>query len=693
MENKKSDLTNPHSAEKARAEDVSGLYYVYEELSNGADIQPLDDIKEEDFIPFEDKSALKDQENEYYPKNENKKSVKNKKLIIYAVSAAVLCAAILAGYNIFLRFNDFAHSAIAVYQKGDRVEVLLDNRKTIEIEDAVDAKLSDDGNYLVYSQNSTSKTGKYDLRMVEMKKRSSVKNRGTLAVKGAESGWKPSTDGAYIYYTVAEEGKKHYYAYVTEKKDSDPITLEASSVFIPPNGDIVYFTRQSGKNTLLYKMRIGEKASVISKVSGVEAFSDDKAQEIFYTVKNDGETYKLYKISGDSEPLEIASDVSEVYLDDYMIGGNLYYFVKSHSNLNRGDFIDDSYEKNDLRLKKPEKADYTETVGFIFKKEKFNESSYNLAMKDYNKKLLRDSVRKALDKTDLGLAVSSEYKVMVFDGKESRELAGGVRLENLLGYSKTGMPKIIVKKSGIAAGSKISMDTLYDVAVSYSVDYAVDYAVQTLKSEGYEISSGCKYIYFNTNVYEYDFTPKYDLDSAKFLFGSKNSVFAAVKSDDVHYNLYHCMIDGDSITKEKFIAEGVTSFETADGFVCFTVASHDISNNLYICYPDGSSTCICENSAQHSIQGDTVVVQRAKKDEEQLKDVDLLIFKDNQTEEIERGVYSKDIVLKNGKIAYIKNFRYSDESEADSSGGSLVIYTGSKKTEVGSPVNRIFDIN
>lgn len=694
MENNKSDLTNPHSAEKARAEDLSGLYPVFEELSNGVDIQPLDDIKEEVFIPFEDKTAFEKEENEYHVEAEKKKTGKGGKILRYAVIAAALCAVVLAGYNIFVRFNDFAHSASAVYQKGDKVEVLLDNRKTFEIEDVVDARLSSDGNYLIYSQNSTSKTGKYDLRLIEMKKRSSVKNKGTLAVRGADEGWKPSSDGAYIYYTVTQEDKPQYFAYIAEKKDSEPVAFNASSVFIPPNGDIVYFTRESGQNTQLYKMRIGEKADVIDKVSGVKAFSDDKVQEIFYTVKNDDESYKLYKISGGGEPLEIAEDVSEVYLDDYTVGGNLYYFVKSESKLNWSDFIADDYAYSDAELKSPQKEDYTYTVGFIFKREKFDESAYNLALQKYEKKQLRDSIRQALNQADLGLAVSSEYKVKVFSKEESKELAGGVRLENLLAFSKTGMPRIIVKRSGINTGNKISMDTLYNTAVSNSVEQAVDYAFQTLRSGGYEMSYGCKYIYCNSNnIYEYDFNPQYSTDSAELLFGSKNSIFAAVKSDDVHYNIYYSKVDGDSISQEKSVAEGVTSFETADGCVYFTVASQDINNDLYVCYPDGSNTCISENTVQHSIQNDSVIVLRAQEDEAYIKDADLLIFKDGRTEEIERGVYYKDIVLKNDKIAYIKDFRYSYDDKTDSSGGTMVIYADNKKTEAGRPVSRIFDIN
>ncbi len=693
MENKESGLTNPISVEKARTEDLSGLYPVFEELGNGIDIQPLEDVRQEEIIPFEDNTDFEEQQEEIPDEKENKKSGRRRGLIRAAVIVAVMCAIAFAGYNVFVHFNDFAHPAEAVYQKDDKVHILLDNSKEFEIENVVEAKLSEDGSYLVYSQNSTTKTGKLDIRMIELKKRSSVRNKGTLAVSGADEGWKASSDCAYVYYTVTQDDACHYYAYITADKESQPVVFDASEVFLPPNGDIVYFTRESGQENKLFRMRIGEKASAVSKVDGVKAFSDGKTQEIFYTVLNEDDSYKLYRITKDSEPLEIAPDVSEVYLEDYKVGGNLYYFVKSGSKLNWSDFISDEYADSDSAMKMPDKKDYTRTVGFIFKREKLDESAYNLALEKYEQKTLRDSVREALDNADIGLAVSSEYRVKVFDGEKSRELAGGVKLENLVAFSKDGNPRIVVKKSGIGPNTVISMDSLYQTARQNSVEQAVDYAIQTLKSGGYEISSGYKYSFCNgTNVYEYDFAPSYDVSSASILFGGKNSIFAAVKSDKKYYDIYWCRVDGDSVSKEKRIAEGVTTFESVNGKIYLTAASDNVNNDLYVFSPDGSGVCICENSVKHFISDDgTAAALKTEEDESIAVNAELIFYDGKRVSEVDGGVYLKNVVVKNDRIAYIKNYAQAAD-KGEPSGGTMIIYENGKRTEINSSVSRIFDI-
>lgn len=694
MENKKSGLTNPVSVEKARAEDLSGLYPVFEELgNNGIDIQPLEDIQEEEIIPFEDNTEFEEQEEEEPSENEDKKSGRARGFIRTAVVIAVMCAVVFVGYNIFVHFNDFAHSARAVYQKDGKIYVMLDNSKEFEIENVVDAKISEDGNYLVYSQSSTTKTGKFDIRMIDLKKRSSVRNKGTIAVSGADEGWKASSDCEYVYYTVTQNDDCNYYAYITADKESQPVVFDADEVFLPPNGDVVYFTRKTTEKTQLFKMRIGEKATAVSDIDGVKEFSDDKTQEIYYTVKNRNSTYKLYRIEKASEPYEIASDVSEVYLDDYQIGGNLYYFVKSKSKLNWSDFVSDEYADSDAAMKKPDKNDYKRKVGFIFKREKLDESAYNLAVEKYEQKKLRDSVRKALNNADIGLALPAEYKVKVFDGEKSKDMASGVTLENLVAFSRTGNPRIIVKKSGLGPNTVISMDSLYQTAKQNGVDLAVDYAVQTLKSDGYEVSDGYKYSFYNgTNVYQYDFNPEYDASSATILFGGKNSIFAAVKSDKKHYDVYFCRLDDDSISKEKRIAEGVTAFETADEKIYLSVASQNVNNDLYVFGHNGSGACICKDVVKYYINDDgSATVLKANEEEAVVKDVELVLFDGEKTSEIDGGVYYKNIVMKNGRTAYIKNYEPAVD-EGDPSGGTMYICEDGELTEINTSVNLIYDI-
>lgn len=692
MENNKSDLTNPLSVEKARAEDLSGLSSVLEQFENGVDIQPLDDLVKEEIIPFIDSVELEEYERAVAERKALKRARTKRILGFVAAITTAVFVLVFAVYNIYMRLDDFAHSAVAVYQRGEIVQVLLDNAKTVDLENVVEAKLSKNGEYLVYSQHSSTKTGKLDLRVVELKKRASVKNKGTLAASGVDKGWETSDDCAYVYYALTEDGSQNSYAYMTANKKSEPFAFEADETFLPPSGDIIYFTRKTEHETQLFRMRIGEKATLIDNVSGAKGFKDDKTLEIFYTVANDNSTYTLYKITGDAEPVKIASDVGEVYLDDYKVGGNLYYFVKSGSNLNWSDFVVDKYADTDDDIEMPKKEDYTRVVGFIFKRKKLDESAYNQAVARYQRKVKRDEIRKALDKVDLGFTLSNEYKIKVYNGEKSKELAGGVTLENLMAFSQSGIPKIIIKKSGVGIDAKVDMDELYDTAKKSSVAAAVDYAVETLKSSGYEINYGYKYIYtVQGTVYEYDFNPSYNLDDTVFLFGGGNSIFAAVRNNNVYYDIYYCKVDGNSMTYATRLAQSATSFEIAGEDLYITVASQNINNDLYICTADGECKLISENTVKYYINDDSIAILQAKEDESVIRDVELCIYKDGGLREIDGGVYSKSIMFKKDKIAYLKN--YQDQTyEGSPYGGTLVVYNKNKPSEVCGAVSALLDV-
>ena len=62
MQNNNADLTNPVSAQEAQAKDSPGLSSVLEEMENGVDIQPLDDIVHGEYIEFNDNAVYESDE-------------------------------------------------------------------------------------------------------------------------------------------------------------------------------------------------------------------------------------------------------------------------------------------------------------------------------------------------------------------------------------------------------------------------------------------------------------------------------------------------------------------------------------------------------------------------------------------------------------------------------------------------------
>ncbi len=693
MENKKSDLTNTLTSEEARAEDLSGLLPVIEELKNGVDIQPLDDVEDSEIIPFEDRCVINNGYDEEMLRNSERKKRIIKRIVRCLIVIIVAGALLASAYNVFLKLNDYSHPAVAVYQKDDCVEVLLDNNKTVKIDDVIEAKISADGSYLAYSEESSQKTGKLDIRLVELKKRSSVKNKGTVAVCGAEDDWRMSKNGTYIYYSVTEEKNKHYYAYSAESKKAESVVSSADEVFLPPDGDIVYFTRKGEKKTKLFRTRVGEKAKEVADADGIKGFSDENSLEIIYTVSNSDNLIDIYRVTQETEPVEIAKGVSEVFLEDYQSGGNLYYFIKNDSNFDWNDYITDNYAESDSKLKKPDKDDYSITVGWIFKRKKLDESAYNSAMQKYNQKLLRDSIREALDEYEFNSKLSSDYKIKVFSSEGNKELAGGVKTDDLISYTKTGLPKILIQKNGIDLSKKISINDLFVTAKNSSPVEAVEKAFSSLENSGYRVVNGYKYVFYNgTNVYQYDFSPDFNVKEASILFGSKNSIFTAVKEsgDNTNYKIYYCRVETDGFSEPKEISDKVVSFEIYNEGLYFETESSGVNNTLYFCNVDGSKVKVTDNLAEYKVNSDgSVFVFTAKEDKSVIEKADLLLFRNNSTKEIEKNIYYKNYIFKDGKIAYIKDYKTSDSGK----GGNMIIYSGDNKKSVEGTVRKIFDIN
>lgn len=695
MEKKKSDLTNLSHDKKAQAGSSPELSSVFEEMKNGIDIQPLEDIMPEKFIEFEDRCGNDD--NEGFDTKRSKKRIKKIKLLRIAVVALLVCAVALGSYLALFRLDKLSHTAEAIYQKNSAVNVMLENGKTIELGPVKQVKLSDDGKTVVYSQDTSSKTGKYDIRVIDLTRRSSVQNKGSVIVSGTDENWSCTNDGAYVFYVNSANGSTKCYAYDTKTKKTLLISSGVEEIYTPPVGDIVYYTRSISGKEELYRTAIGGEPEFISEISAVRAFKNEEKSEIFFTVKDasvqNDIAYSLYKITAGNTAEKISDGVSEVYLDDYEIGGNLYYFVKNTAKLNWKDFVTDPYDEYDALLQKPDKGDYLVTKGFIFKTTKVDESAYNNALGTYQKKLVRDDIREALNKLDLGLAVSAEYKVRVYDGSASREIANGVKLENLLAFAKTGAPRVIFNKTEIDASKRTDMDKLYSIAAKDGTENAIDYVINSLGKK-YETTSGCKYArYDGSKVLEYDFAPGYDVSKATFLFASRDAVFAAVKAEDTSFDLLFSTISDKAITESAKVASDITSFE-AYGENVFYMAKSENGNDLYICGKDGKSKAICKNCAQYFIvDGGNVVSFGYSENAQSGAGGNVVLYSGGESKTIDKDVDLRFFVTEKNNFSYIKNYQNAAATDSEATvGGEMKIYSDGKIKNIDSGVTYIYAI-
>lgn len=681
----------PDNVKKAQADSSPELSSVLRELKNGIDIQPLDDIQQSEFIEFEDNVTdtitQEEKENSEPSKRPFGKTELFKKYGRIAIIALLVIGVFAGIYFAFFHQDDFTHGAVAVYEKDSGVSVMLENKDVIRLENVAQLKLSDNGKILVYSQDTDSRTGKYDIRVIDFSKRTSVKNQGSIIVSGVEENWFMDKSGGFVYYQKSESGSQKYYVYSTESRETKMIVADAAEFFAPPMGDIAYYTRERAGTTMLYRTRFGEETESLGDVENVKATSNDEVMEIFFTMANeDSDAYTLCKYSGDSERIIIADNVSEVYLDDYAPGENLYYFVKNEANLNWNDFVDDPDYDKDAVAKEPDKGDYLVTVGFFFKRTKLDEQAYNRAMAEYNKKLLRDEIRASLDKLDLGLAVSAEYKVKAYDGQVSKELASSVKLENLIAFARTGAPRIIFKTSGIDSSKKLSMSTLYKVASTKTVDDAVDSVIAAL-NDNYEISVGCKYSWYDGNkVLTYDFDPEGKVADCNFTFMGRNKIVTSLKSGSTDYDVYVNTVSNKEISEAVLISENVISVE-AEGSNLYYIKSEGDKTDLYVFTPENGSALVCENNLQFIAINPGEAVAFKTVDE----DIEILLYKNGETETVDSGIDPKYFAIDSGSFAYIKDYQSAAATdEYAQKGGELKLYSDSKLKTVDTGVTQIF---
>lgn len=697
MENKKSDLANLSNNKKAPAGYSPELSSVFEEMKNGIDIQPLEDIVQSEFIEFKDNCSRDNADNTDTKKS--KKQIKKIKVLRVAVIALLICAVCFGAYASVFYLDKRSHTAEAVYQKNSLVTVMLENSKTIELENVKQIKLSKDGKTIVYSQDTSSKTGKYDIRVINLEKNSSIQNKGSIIVSGTDEDWTCSNDGAYVFYVKNQSDSSKCYVYDTKIKKTSLISSSTDEVFTPPTGDIVYYTRSVSGKSELYRTQVGSDPEFISEISAVKSFKNEEKLEIFFTVKDTSvETdtaYSLYKIIGGNGAQKISDGVSEVYLDDYEIGGNLYYFVKNTAKLNWKDFISDPYDEYDSMIQKPDKGDYLVTRGFIFKSTKVDETAYNNALNAYQKKLVRDDIRQALNKLDLGLAVLAEYKIRVYDGSASKEIANGVKLENLLSFAKTGAPRVIFNKTEIDASKRTDIDTLYSIAAKDGTENAIDYVIKSLGKD-YETINGSKYAWFDGNkVLEYDFAPGYNINRATFLFAGRETLFAAIKTDSTGFDIYASNISDKAITQSKKIAANATSFDIFGDKILYNTLTDKGANNLFVCDKDGKNQAVCENSTQYFIVEDkTVVVFDALSQQGKGSSGNIILFSDNKSKTIDTNVDLRYFVVENSSFAYIKNYQNAAATDSEiKTGGDMKIYADGKIKDIDSNVTYIYQIN
>lgn len=652
-------LSNDEYENDAQAVQESELLPIYDAMGFSGDIQPLDDISEPEKIAVDFGSKKSDSRNSDKKSALKKKKIPSKrdsriKTLVACLALIIIVASAMAGAYFGAERADRNTSPVAaVYNTTDKsATVKLADGTSYDIGEAREISVSTDGMYIWFSRNTASATGKYDLRMIEVGSKKSLKKQGKFVEKGIDDGWKTTKDGLFACYGITKSNIKSCFMYSAELQRAETVAESVEEYFPPSVGNIVYFTRRSSNVYSLHRAKFGENSeNVASGISHVKYAGDRNDYEILYTQSTGNSTnVNVYAVKGDEKAAEICTDVSEVYLNDFVYGGNLYYFTRNKSNVNWQDFISDNYYESDKKIQRPVESDYMVERGFIFKRKILDTAKYNAALNQYELKMLRDQLREELDKIDLGLAVGDEYTCFAYSDGASHRLASGITFDNIIEFAKSGDPRLIYRKSVIGVGNIISMDSLVETAKKSSVQKTMDYVRNAVQSS-YEVSdsSFCSW-YDGSNVVEYELKG-YDLDKTQFILADSGTIYGLANGE-----LYYSSAENAEMSSRRLIDSNVSDCSAAGDTLFYEKLDSSGTRSLYKFQPKGGKVEVCKNVYSYfAVNKSFVIVLTRQSNSEEL--VTAGIYDGTGYAVVDSDLNLNNFVYSDDAFAYIKNYK------------------------------------
>lgn len=603
-------LKNEEYDDDARAVKESELLPIFEAMEFSGDVQPLEDFEIPEPIATDFQLKKKPEGKISETRELIKKKIPfisglniNKKPIIIALASLLAIALAVLGIYKFIDSKKNSYPVSMVYSSDKTAVVRLDNDKCFELEGVNDVRVSADGMKIFYSVNTQSKVGKYDIKYIDATKRDSLKSGGSIVCNGADETWSVNGDGSFVSYSTTVSGVKQCYLFCVAEFKAKQLPNGVDEMFLPSAGDVLYFTRRNGSIYSLHRMRYGEEAeNVASEISHVKFCDSEDGFEVIYTVSAGAEKiYNVYSVTGLDQPGQICSEAGEIYLNDYVYGGNLYYFKPSDAVVDWHDFVDDPDFESDMKMERPVESDYMVEYGFIFKRKILDKEAYGKAVAKYKAKTVRDSIREELDKINFGLAVEDEYTCNVYNHYTNKMLATGVSLNNVLAFSKTGIPRVILRKSVINAEEKFEMGDLVKLADGKSAAEAVDYVRDNVK-KSFDTSDDCVYAWFDgSNVFTGEITDCTEKNTQFFLTDGLS--FYSMNNG----KLYCSSVDKTDIKPRKLISENVSECELNGDYIYYKkpVSGENYSLNRY---GSAGEQKLTENIFDYIAVGDKVLM-------------------------------------------------------------------------------------
>ncbi|MBR2867992.1 MAG: hypothetical protein IKB88_02845 [Clostridia bacterium] len=506
-------------------------------------------------------------------------------IIVSAAAVIVLLAVVIT--VLIITGNNVEKNSVLVYQKGDSTVIRINDKELILNESGADGFKTENKEKRVYYTVPS----EYDDELFD------------LYYVGIEKG--EITEPIIIDFAVEKDfdianGKVYYRKYSSESRsdegcicdiESNKITEFSTNVdeIFVMGEEGVYFTKMHGDNKVLYSFFEDTPKEISRNIIEIRSFGKADKPHLFYESKPvpSKNSTELYIVYGSSAPELICDNAAQIMYDEYVEGGNLYYFTSSQESVSWSYVISDNFAESDKTMTKPNRLDYFDLFGVT--------EAYNKAYVAYQDKLIRDEIRQELDavvaKGDFAVPV---YTAFAYNGESVARIAQDVDPARVYAVAPKGTPKIVYEMTAVKA-EKTDMATLSGIAARSGMDEVITYAVnivsESVESKGMAIALGKSGGSVNYELKDYD------KSRTQFRFSENGNILFGIVKDTVgnRSTLYVTDVT-ENVSDKKTVSSGISSFDTQKDSVVYLKTDDGKSTGDIFSF-DGKETSKISNAA------------------------------------------------------------------------------------------------
>lgn len=574
------------------------------------------------------------------------------KLACYIVVVVLVCSAIYGSYraatSYFLPEMTFDKSAqpilyikssdVALKTKADRkAKTVISSERFYKAADAEQyVTMTDDGRYIFYAVDNTENVSGFDLycRRVSAIDADKEMPEEAVCVDSSVTEYKIHPEGQFVLYL---KGNRLYFSNIT---DSHIVASDVTEFYLSKNNQQIVYFKDGGK---MYTCGTGKKDKPVLIDSGIEKVLSEKDEyaRIYYLKQG-----ALFLKETGKEKICIAEDV----LDGILLGDYVYFVKEEEQKMRFQEVFYDDKAVPDASIEAPLKSDFM-TAG-TDGKEIVDQTAFDDAVKRYEDKLLRDSIRNYFL---LNPVTETKYNLYSVRRNDVKEIDSGLT-DAFLNYNSC--KQVIVYKKKVENFDKIKLSSIE------SIEDALEKVNQCRTAE----TDDCLQVLIKDKL------PFLGLEEfpggqieisldGKYLYCIENA------GEDGRGTLVRYNITSKELKNRKELQQGVTDF-ALDGADSTVVAVFD-GNKLGLCI-DETYTHLSDNSCHSFFYVDGTLFFYADYDYG-TESGSLKTFRDGKMKLIDVGVHEFDV--RNLKtVTYIKHFNQ------EFGFGDLYLKNGSKKS-------------